>query len=335
MVISKMYVYGMCKYILDMPYEHMHHNIYKYTQRMQGLLLNLSASIFLLLSCCPVSSSSSSLSSSATILVKIGGSCVTNKQIFEELDHINLEKICQQLTEAYDPYKHRHLIVHGAGSFGHFTARQYELSKGGRDEDWTRGFCETRTSVLKLNSYILSALIKHKLPATTISIFSSIHTNNRLLEVEGPIHMCESVMERDMIPVMHGDAVFDVDHRCSIFSGDKIMIWLTERLKDKPKMAVFLTNVAGVYDKPPTECDAKLIKEIVVQKDGSISLNAQTSIAEHDVTGGIKGKIECAVEIAKMGIPVVICEMGTEHSMQALRGEFPSVCTVIRLIKEI
>ena len=86
----------------------------------------------------------------------------------------------------------------------------------------------------------------------------------------------------------------------------------------------------GVYDRPPTESGAELIKEIWLQEDGSYSLNLKTSIAKHDVTGGIKGKLESAVEIAKMGIPVVICEIGTEHSSQALRGEFPSVCTIIR-----
>ena len=73
-----------------------------------------------------------------------------------------------------------------------------------------------------------------------------------------------------------------------------------------------------------------LINDIWVENDGSISTSVKTSIAKHDVTGGIQGKLLSAIEIAKMGIPVVICELGTEHSLQALRGELPSVCTIIR-----
>ena len=90
-------------------------------------------------------------------------------------------------------------------------------------------------------------------------------------------------------------------------------------------------DVIGIHDKPPTEDGAELIHEIWVEEDGSISTtNVETSIAKHDVTGGIKGKLDSAIDIAKMGVPVIICELGTEHSLQALGGEFPSVCTLIR-----
>ena len=162
-------------------------------------------------------SSSSSLGENNLILVKIGGSCVTNKSVFEELNNENLEKFCKQLKLATMNTASQHVVVHGAGSFGHFSARQYELVNGGRDQDWRQGFCETRSSVLKLNSLIVDALTKHKHPATTVTLFPSALTSNRVLRNDGPLSMCDSILENRMTPVIHGDAVLDVSHRCTIF----------------------------------------------------------------------------------------------------------------------
>ena len=109
----------------------------------------------------PVTSStppSSPAANNNLIIVKLGGSCVTNKSAFEELNEGNLEKFCEQMASVSSNTVSRHIIVHGAGSFGHFSARQYELVKGGRDKDWRQGFCETRTSVLKLNTLILKVI---------------------------------------------------------------------------------------------------------------------------------------------------------------------------------
>ena len=194
--------------------------------------------------------------------------------------------------------------------------------------------CKTRASVLKLNNLVLQSLVDHNVTASTVSIFPDTITNMRVLERDGPLHVCNTLIPLGIFPVFHGDAVFDSAHRCTIFSGDKIMIWLAENLENRPKLAVFLTDVRGVLDRPPTVDDAELVEEIVVKSDGSIRF-PETTTASHDVTGGIRGKIECAVEIAKLGVPVVIVQIGTDHALKALSGEIPfGNCTLIRLEEE-
>ena len=144
------------------------------------------------------------------------------------------------------------------------------------------------------------------------------------------MHNCNNLLSHGIFPVLHGDATFDSSHRCTIFSGDKIMMWLAEHLEDRPKLAVFLTDVPGVFDRPPTVSGATLIDEIVVQSDGTVTF-PETTTARHDVTGGIRGKIECAVHIALQGVPVVIVQAGTDHARQALAGNIPyGHCTLIR-----
>jgi isopentenyl phosphate kinase len=51
------------------------------------------------------------------------------------------------------------------------------------------------------------------------------------------------------VPVFHGDAVFDVDTDVAILSGDVVVRELCAFFK--PKRAVFVTDVPGIFDKPP------------------------------------------------------------------------------------
>ncbi|PNH07995.1 hypothetical protein TSOC_005496 [Tetrabaena socialis] len=103
------------------------------------------------------------------------------------------------------------------------------------------------------------------------------------------------------------------------------------------------TNVAGVYDRPPEEAGARLLRRIVVRPDGSwraaemeeveaaegggashaASVAGHTdvrmTVAAHDVTGGIALKVEEAAAVARLGIPVLIAEAGSEDGAEACR----------------
>ncbi|RYR09382.1 hypothetical protein Ahy_B05g077686 isoform C [Arachis hypogaea] len=125
--------------------------------------------------------------------------------------------------------------------------------------------------------------------------------------------------------VLHGDAVFDDIQGCSILSGDVIISHLAAY--SKPKYVVFMTDVYGVYDRPPTEPDAMLLKEIAVAEDGSWSVinpklqnSVELTVAAHDTTGGMETKISEAAMIAKLGIDVYIVKAATSHSLRALSG---------------
>jgi hypothetical protein len=51
----------------------------------------------------------------------------------------------------------------------------------------------------------------------------------------------------------------------------------------------------------------------------------------HDVTGGIAAKLQAAVGVVVgCGIPVFVVEVGTASAAQALAGQVPDTCTVIR-----
>lgn len=164
-----------------------------------------------------------------TLIVKYGGSAITQKNKLETLKRDILIASAGDIKFAYDSEKwNRIVLVHGAGwlfclcarfrlcfstmrfnfilagSFGHFQAKQYALKNGrGSDDDmennnssdcWKTGLSLTRQSVLKLNAEVLAAHITAGLPAVAISPFPSTVTGRILDSPLSPINPRGSVV---------------------------------------------------------------------------------------------------------------------------------------------
>ena len=97
-----------------------------------GFVALLSAAVHSLLAA-PPSSCSSKRHKPAVVLIKVGGSSITNKAVQETLNEPALEWFAKTIHEACCSSQHQEqqqqsfVIVHGAGSFGHHTAKSYGL----------------------------------------------------------------------------------------------------------------------------------------------------------------------------------------------------------------
>ncbi|XP_031490197.1 isopentenyl phosphate kinase isoform X2 [Nymphaea colorata] len=300
-----------------------------------------------------------SLSRPLRCIVKLGGSAVTHKDVLEHINDKDLAAVASQLREVIMHSTARgytmdwskqsgipptipadiadqvlsssaFIVVHGAGSFGHFQASRAGVHRGGLHLPLvTAGFVATRISVTALNLEIVRALAKEGIPSVGISPFScgwsTCEKKIQCADISPVTHAIDS----GLIPVMHGDAVLDSSQGCTILSGDIIIRHLAQLLR--PQYVVFLTDVMGVYDRPPTDPNAILLREIAVNEDGSwcvvnprlqdIDCQVEITVAPHDTTGGMTTKISEAAMIAKLGIDVYIVKAGTTHSVKALRGE--------------
>ncbi|CAM8942187.1 unnamed protein product [Rhodiola kirilowii] len=316
-------------------------------------------------------------------IVKLGGAAITCKKKLETIHEENLRTVSMQLRETMcsqslagktlgmdwskrqgvsviaspvDEYRDvpsldcsRFVVVHGAGSFGHFQASQSGVHRGGMDQPLVKaGFVATRISVTTLNLEIVRALATEGIPSVGMSPFScgwstckrnlcriSLHFEHMCLQISSaPLSGVQNAINNGFVPVMHGDAVFDESLGCTILSGDVIISHLAAHLM--PKYVVFLTDVLGVYDRPPSDADAVLLKEIVVDEQGNWSvlkpalqnMNSEaieTSVADHDTTGGMLTKIAEAASIAKLGVTVYIVKVATPYSFKALSGELLNV----------
>lgn len=71
------------------------------------------------------------------------------------------------------------VVVHGAGSFGHFEASQYRVTKPDTPQETLReGFAKTRRSVTRLNHLVVSALIDAGLPSVGLSPYGFCFSHN-------------------------------------------------------------------------------------------------------------------------------------------------------------
>jgi len=280
---------------------------------------------------------------SADVVVKIGGSACTVKAKFETLNEAALYATAEQLA-ALGTEGIRLAVIHGAGSFGHQQAKEYGVSKGTGDalmcpvpQRLCEGFAKTRLSVTTLNKHVITALISKGMPAVAISPCPFVGTfKKKLLDSRLPQSAAEGVIglvQRGLVPVVHGDAVLDTSQSTAILSGD---VWMVELCKElAAKSAVFVTDVDGVFTKPPSEPGAELVREILVDmKTGELELTGVSmNTAAHDVTGGLKAKLESAAEVlvrAPSVQAVYIVRAGSEAAKQALRGATPADGTTLR-----
>jgi isopentenyl phosphate kinase len=253
------------------------------------------------------------------ILVKIGGSSITDKSERETLDVESLdwfaESISKSISEQFRSLSEdcnmqsirplAFVVVHGAGSFGHFTANEFGLKgqtsePSGEDglEDFERrrrnqGLARTRLSVQKLNHIVVSAFLHHGVNAVGISpCFGVPGLEAHLTLQPDPIvslkRLVRRAVESGFVPVLHGDACLYGDD-VGILSGDHIVeilgaaSWITE--------AIFITDVDGVFSADPRrDPSAELLRHIVVDKSTGViqtKLSASSSSHKHDVTGGL------------------------------------------------
>lgn len=277
----------------------------------------------------------------ADVVVKIGGSACTRKAEFETLNVGALQSISSQLsalpTEGYSL-----AVVHGAGSFGHQHAKEYGVSKGSSEAplDLTQrlreGFAKTRLSVTTLNKHVITALLKEGLPAVSMSPCPFVGTEKKKLRGgrlgSATLEGTKGLLQRGFVPVVHGDAVLDDAQGVAILSGD---VWMVELCRELgAKSAVFVTDVDGVFTKPPSEAGAELVPEILLDNKGELELRGVSmNTASHDVTGGLKAKLESAADVLR-GAPsveaVYIVRAGSSAAAEALRGLAPKQGTTLR-----
>ncbi|XP_025094761.1 isopentenyl phosphate kinase-like [Pomacea canaliculata] len=235
-------------------------------------------------------------STTLDLIVKFGGAAITDKSSLETLKPDQLDYGASIIEECYK-LGQTVVVVHGAGSFGHHHASKYNINQGFFQGESHLGFCLTRQSVTKLNKHIVDSLISRNVPAVACSPFPTWQTDKKAV-VAWPKEVIQNVLTSRLVPVFHGDCVLDAAQGCCILSGDLIIKTLCENFN--VKRVVFLTDVYGVYDRPPCSQGAKLLQQISTFADGIIEEHIHTSNISQDVTGGMLNKLQAACSIVRM-----------------------------------
>lgn len=220
------------------------------------------------------------------ILVKLGGSIITNKQkpLTPNLSAIN--KIASQLKKIKEPI----IVVHGGGSFGHYWSVKYDMHTK-PDKYNKKGVAIVKNSMVELNKIILDSFLRHDLNPYCLPPTDFMCGNK---PDQKKVREIIKIAKSGLVPVSYGDVMWHGKNKFYILSGDKIIGILSKILK--PRLVIFVLNVDGVYSDMKTK---KLLHEIKGEK-------TTISKVEMDVTGGMNRKIKEAVSISKSGINVFL-----------------------------
>ncbi len=218
------------------------------------------------------------------ILIKLGGSIITNKEKPLSARRKTIDNISKSLKKIDESI----IIVHGGGSFGHYWSVKYDMHTKEKNYD-LRGVAIIKNSMIELNKIILDSLLKNRLNPYCIPPTDFMSGNKPILK---KIEEIEKIAKAGLTPVTYGDALWYGQKKTYILSGDKIMTHFAKILK--PRLCIFALNENGLYS------DLKSKKLIYELKDEHPLISEN----KMDVTGGMTRKVEEASNISKMGMNV-------------------------------
>ena len=247
-------------------------------------------------------------------VLKLGGSVLTKKDGYMELDHKNIDSLAKMLGSVWKSGTRNLILIHGAGSFGHPLVLKYGLDNGIRTDAQKAGMALTHAACTCLSQALIDALVKNDVPAVTVPPISiGKLSNKRISKFDSSV--VSSLLSSGFLPVLHGDMMLDEKLGGAVCSGDQLVSYFG---KDAERV-VLGTNVDGII------ADGKVVPKITKQNLSEILKHVKGSESA-DVTGGMRGKLE---ELLRMGRPAYIANaLHPERIEKLLRGE-KALCTLV------
>jgi isopentenyl phosphate kinase len=234
------------------------------------------------------------------VFLKLGGSLITDKTqpYTPRLDV--MDDVALQIKTALQTHPNLRLLIgHGAGSFGHVPASEYRTRDGlppkatplahrerdETEENYWKGFAEVWYQASALNRFVMKALHKAEVRSISLSAVSSVIASNGQGSVweTTPLRMALST---GIVPVIHGDVVFDEIRGGTILSTEDLFVHLARALS--PDRILLAGLEAAVWEDFPAR--SKKIEKITPASFEEIRAGVGKA-AGADVTGGMESKV--------------------------------------------
>ncbi|RQG91200.1 acetylglutamate kinase [Natrarchaeobius halalkaliphilus] len=223
------------------------------------------------------------------IVLKLGGSAITDKDRAETLDGEALESasdaIATALEASAEPGNPNLVIVHGGGSFGHANASDHGVTttEGSHDIDAVH---DIHGAMKTLNGFVLSRLIERDVPAVPVHPFSTA-SRDQSGRLELPTGQVETMVSEGFVPVLHGDLVSHAERGVTVVSGDELVAELARALEaDRVGLC---STVPGVLD------DDDVVIERITTLEGVADVLGESEST--DVTGGMAAKVAALLDL--------------------------------------
>jgi isopentenyl phosphate kinase len=255
------------------------------------------------------------------IFLKLGGSLITDKTRPYTPRLETLDNLALQIAAAFQEYTDLRVVLgHGSGSFGHQAASKYGTRDGvSGPEEW-RGFAEVWYQASALNRLVVEALRSAGLPAVTLAPIAAVTARDGQVAA-WDLAPLKAALADGLLPVLHGDVVFDEVRGGTILSTEDLFAHLARQLH--PERILLAGLEAGVWEDFPRRTN--LVSEVTPQTFAQQAQGLGRSAAA-DVTGGMEAKVTVMLGLVEQvpGLEVLIFSgEETDNIRRALRGENP------------
>ena len=243
-------------------------------------------------------------------ILKLGGSAITDKARDCTPDIPTIQHAADQLAD----YRRPLVLIHGGGSYAHPFVTRSGVGGGLRDRSQLRSISETEFYLGQLTRIICaSLLLRNMLPVPlhpmSFAILDKVEVKKILLD---PIR---NSLDAGLIPLLHGDLVFDESRGIGVLSGDRIASLIGSRLG--ASRVLFGCDVDGVYSANPKSFpNATLIPEVTSENFRSV-LSASRSPST-DATGGMGEKVKQAIRLARNGCECFIFNLREKNALRRI-----------------
>lgn len=222
------------------------------------------------------------VSSESLTMLKIGGSVITDKRADDGVVRVNeIRRIAQEISG----FKGKLIIVHGAGSFGHPQAKKFSIN----EQFNATGSIITHLSVKGLCSMVVDILNENGICAVGVHPMCCMLADNGRIQTMFLDHIY-CMLERGIIPVLHGDVVMDNSLGTSVISGDQIVPYLAKQMK---------AGLLGIGSATEGVLDDKGSTIPIITPKNFENVKKHIRGSENtDVTGGMLGKVQEMLELS-------------------------------------
>jgi len=241
------------------------------------------------------------------VVLKLGGSLITEKHRPETIDADALEAACDAVASALaEGAVERLVVVHGGGSFGHHHASEHGVSTTAGTDD-ADAVMDIHGAMTELNRAVIDRLRDRGVPAIPVHPLSvSARPDGADGDLDLPLTSTATLLGEGFVPVLHGDGVATADAGVTVVSGDELVVELAAGLGAR-RVGVCST-VPGVLDG-----EGAVIPSIDSFEAVADALGASDAT---DVSGGMAAKVR---ELLALDAPAHV--FGADGLATFLRGE--------------
>jgi len=283
---------------------------------------------------------------SELVFLKLGGSLITDKTQPYTARLDKLADLSAQIASALQTRPELLLVLgHGSGSFGHTAAKKYGTRGGvsapaptptvlqtpppkttnpsriwertGGGSYW-KGFAEVWYQASTLNRYVVQALFEAEVPAMTFSPAASVWSDGGRV-ARWDLSKIEAALEYGIVPVVHGDVIFDRSKGGTILSTEDLFEHLAREMHPQRIL------LAGLEEAVWADFPARKHRVEVLTRESFDKISQGVGgAAGADVTGGMESKVNQMLELVDdvSGMSALIFSGEESGNLErALKGE--------------